>query len=404
MANRPPTDQPGQTSLFAGASQRAATVASSLRTSKLRDARLALRLTQTELGARVGVTRQSISMYEARLTSPEPAVMERIAKELEQPLSYFVNDPPPEFGESSTRFFRAFGVNTKRRNLACEVLGGWLVKTAKYLDGYVNFPALTLPIADVPTSADGHYTPDEIEAAAAACRRQWGLGLGPISNVVSLLENKGVVVCRCVIPNESIEAFSFWNGNRAFAFLASEKDSSARARFDAAHELGHLILHRGIGEEDIEDNKEKLRTVEHEADMFASAFLLPRESFAAELFSTKLDAFLPLKRRWKVSVQAMVVRCREIDAIDDDQYLNLYKSISFRKWRRREPYDDVLPLEEPQLLARAATLLLDSGQRSEDDVALAVQINRRVIEKLCNLEEGRLDTKVVPTDFRPTLK
>lgn len=363
-----------------------------------------MRLTQTELADRVGVKRQSVSMYEAGQTSPEPAVMERIATELEQPLSYFVDDPPLEFGDSSTRFFRAFGANTKRRNLACEVLGGWLVKSAKFLDGYVNFPPLDVPAAYVPAASDGNYTPEEIEVAAANCRRSWGLGLGPISNVVSLLENKGIVVSRYVIPRESIEAFSFWNGDRPFVFLASEKESAVRARFDAAHELGHLILHRGIGTEDLEDNKERLRTIEREADRFANAFLLPAESFAAELFSAKLDAFVPLKRRWKVSIQAMVVRCRQLELIDEDQYTNLYKTISFRKWRKREPQDDVLPLEEPKLLSHAVNLLLSSGQKSADDVALALQVNRGVIEELCNVPAGTLHSKANISEFRPTLK
>jgi len=256
----------------------------------------------------------------------------------------------------------------------------------------------------VPESADGRYSPEEIEALAAQCRQMWGLGQGPISNVVSLLENKGVIVCRYGIPNETIQAFSFWNGNRAFVFLASEKSSSVRARFDAAHELGHLIMHRGIGIEDIEDQPEKLKQVESEADKFASAFLLPKGSFLGEVFSTRLDAFLPLKRRWKVSIQGLVMRCHHLGVIDDDQYLNLFKTISFRKWRKREPYDDEFPMEEPKLLSRAASLVLESGHRSADELAAAIQINRRVIEQLCNLPEGALNSTATITEFRPSLK
>ena len=63
-------------------------------------------------------------------------------------------------------------------------------------------------------------------------------------------------------------------------------------------------------------------------------------SFPNEVYTTRLDAFLPLKERWKVSIQAMVFRCRDLDLIDDDQSLNLYKQISFRRWRKKEPLDD----------------------------------------------------------------
>ena len=144
--------------------------------------------------------------------------------------------------------------------------------------------------------------------------------------------------------------------------------------------------------------------MEREADKFASAFLLPPKSFLAEVFSTRLDAFLPLKRRWKVSVQGLVVRCHDLGIVNDDQYLNLFKSISYRKWRKREPYDDELSMEEPLLLNRAATLLLDSGHKNADDIGGALQVNRCVIESLCNLPEHSLDSTWNVAGFTPTLK
>ena len=329
--------------------------------------------------------------------------METIAAHLRQPLSYFSGDPAPEFGDSSARFFRAFGPKTKRRNIACEVLGGWLARTAKYLDEFVNYPSLNILPAEAPGLSDGRYSNTEIASAAANCRKAWGLGHGPISNVISLLENNGVIVCRYVIPGEQIEAFSFWNGPKALLFLASTKDSACRARFDAAHELGHLLLHRGIGPEEIED-KATLKAIEREADLFAGAFLLPKASFLAEVFSTRLDAFCRLKLRWKVSAAAMIRRCHHLGAIDDDQYLNLQKMISFRKFRRREPYDDVIPLEEPRLLNQAAVLLLSSGHKTVDDFNLGIQIDRRIIEQFCSLPMGTLDVAAQIRPFRATIK
>ena len=363
-----------------------------------------MRLTQTELARRVGVTRQSISMYEQGLTVPGPTVMGRIASAVNQPLAYFSDDPAPEFGTASIHFHRAIGQDTKRRNMACEVFGSWLARTARYLDEFVNYPTIDLPLALEPESENNRYTDEEIELAASKCREMWRLGSGPISNMVSLLENKGILVCRLVIPDEKVEAFSFWNGNKAFVFLSSEKTSCSRARFDAAHELGHLILHRWAGLEDLEDRK-ILKRIEHEANLFAGAFLLPWNSFLDELFSTRIDAFLPMKLRWKVSIQAMVYRCKHLDVIDEDQATNLFKTISFRKWRRAEPYDDTIPSEEPQLLNRAANILLSSGRISSDEMARAIQINRNLIEEICNLPSGALNsTSVVVEEFRPTLE
>ena len=100
---------------------------------KMRDARIAKRLNQSELAHLVGVTRQAISAFEQGEKSPDASTMTDMAAALEQPLSYFTTEDPPLFGESSARFFRAVGAKTKRRNLACDVLSKWLVQTANTL-------------------------------------------------------------------------------------------------------------------------------------------------------------------------------------------------------------------------------------------------------------------------------
>jgi Zn-dependent peptidase ImmA (M78 family)/transcriptional regulator with XRE-family HTH domain len=375
-----------------------------LNPSKLRDARLAKRLNQSELASKVGITRQAISAYEQGEKSPESGTMTRIAEELEQPLSFFIADELPTFGVQSARFHRAIGPETKRRNLACDVLGKWFVQVAKYFDGLINYPKVDVPTAS-PASEGGRYSEDEIESAALECRRVWGLGHGPISNVVTLLEGKGIIVGRYEIPDERVEAFSFWNGDRPFVFLSSEKRSAARSRFDTAHELGHLVLHRWVGPDELENGK-TLKVIEREADRFAGAFLAPAATFSTEIYTTRLDAFVALKRRWKVSVQALVYRCKNLRIFDDDQVTNLYKQISARRWKTWEPLDDPndLPLEQPKLLARATDLIVRGGVKTTEDIGRELQISTKDIEQFCNFPPGFLAAKTSVQEFRPTLK
>jgi len=370
---------------------------------RLRDARLAKRLNQSELAGVIGVTRQAISAFEQGEKSPEADTLARISATLDQPMSFFATEDRPVFGEFSVRTFRAFGPDTKRRNLMCDVLGKWFVQAARYFDDFVNYPKIELPVAS-PSRNDGRYTSEEIETAAEECRRAWGLGVGPLSNVIALLESKGITVCRVEIADEQIEAFSFWNGPRPFIFLASDKDSCVRARFDAAHELGHLILHRWVGPDELEDKK-ILKLIEREANRFASAFLLPRKSFPNEVYTTRLDAFIGLKRRWKVAIQAMIYRCKDLAIFDEDQVTNLYKQISARRWKTREPLDnpDEMPLEQPRLLKRAADLLLKSGRKAADEICVELQMSRKVIEAICNLPSGFLAGGQM-VEFQPTLK
>lgn len=369
--------------------------------SRLKDARLAACLNQSELAEAVRVTRQAISAFEQGEKAPDPETMQRIASALKQPIGYFATEDRQVFGEFSSMFFRAVGPATKRRNMACAVVGKWFTQVTNYIDSLVNFPAVKLPAVS-PASSDGRYGVEELEAAAEECRKVWNLGLGPIANMVALLEAHGITVCRCPLEGETVEAFSFWNGNRPFVVLASEKRSASRSRFDAAHELAHLVLHRWVGAEELEDPK-VLKLIEREADRFASAFLLPRKSFPSEVFTTRLESFVALKRRWKVSVQAMVLRCKQLEIFDEDQVTNLYKQISARRWRTSEPLDNELPLEQPRLLCRALEMVVSAGKKIADEIAVELQIAKSLLVKLCTLPPDFFSTDS-PVEFAPSLK
>lgn len=353
---------------------------------RLRDARKFLRISQEELAIKIGVSRQAISQFERGDRSPDAETFAALAAALEQPVGFFTSEAAPVFGAYSTRFYRKFGSDTVRRREASDTVAGWLVQVAKALDEAINYPPVRIPEYDV---AD--FDEDGIDEIAQRVRADWGLGLGPISNVLALLESNGVIACRYEMVGEKVEAFSFWNGDRPFIFMASEKKAGVRSRFDLAHELGHLVMHRHIDSADIE-NKDFLKEIERQADRFAGAFLLPANSFPNEVFTPRLDAFLDLKRRWRVSIQAMIYRCSDLGIFDDGQILNMRKQVSFRKWRTQEPLDDpsIIPLETPRLLTKAFEMVAQSGRMGVDELKNAIQINPQIIEMICNLPNGSL--------------
>lgn len=358
-----------------------------------------MRLSQEELGDKVGVTRQAISAFERGARSPEPATFAALATALGQPLGFFTTDDAPTFGEFSTRFYRKFGPETIRRQEACDTYSDWFVQVARHFDGLVNYPAVNVPQYD---PAD--FGEDGIDDLAEKVRADWGLGLGPISNVIALLESNGIIACKYEMAGEKVEAFSFWNGPRPFIFMASEKEAGVRTRFDLAHELGHLVMHRHIEQSEIAD-KATLKEIERQADRFAGAFLLPKHSFPNEVFSPRLDAFVELKRRWKVSIAAMVYRCSDLGIFDEHQILNLRKQISFRKWRTKEPLDDpaIIPVEGPRLLAKAFSLVAESSRMKVDAMLQALQISASFIAAMCNVPISAFEPDE-PPPRHPTLK
>ncbi|MBO9135521.1 ImmA/IrrE family metallo-endopeptidase [Rhizobium sp. B230/85] len=369
---------------------------------RLTEARLAARITQTELAERVGVSRQAVSSYEAGSKNPEPSVMITIASILNQPIIFFTKERRSDFGKHSANFFRKTGADTKRRNQACDVYARWLSSVAHAFNNIANYPSVDIPSFEPRDSA---YSEEEIEECAEKVRQHFGLGLGPISNVLRLLESKGVIISRCRMDGETVEAFSFWSGSRPFIFLASTKESAARARFDAAHELAHLCLHRWVGSEEIDDPL-RLKEIEREADRFAGAFLLPGKSFPNEVYSARAESFIDLKARWKVSIQAMVYRAKDLGLFDDRQVTNIYKQISFKKWRTTEPLDKgprAISFEEPLLLKRVTELVLESGRYSIDSFKSDVALSDRDLERLTGYpfvnQHPELDV-----DYKPTLK
>ena len=359
-------------------------------------------MTQADLARDIGLTRQAISAFEQGAKQPEVATLVRIAEALQQPISYFVAKSFEPFGRFSARNYRAFGAATKKRNDQCDVLAEWVTVIAAYLNESVNFPVPNIP--EIPSPEDGcAYTDDEIECAAETVRKAWGLGTGPIGNLTKLIESNGVFVSHLPIIDKGVNAFSYWSGSKPFILTGSDDTTAVRRRFDIAHELGHLVLHQGIDEAELEQ-KPTLSRVEAEANRFAGAFLLPRSSYPNEVFSTRLDAFVELKARWKVAVSAQVYRCSDLELFSDHQVLNLRKQISFKKWRKKEPLDNSLPIEEPSMVFKAARMAVDAGVISPDSMFNDINYNKRFISKISGIREEEFGGEAKEADPSLSIK
>jgi Zn-dependent peptidase ImmA (M78 family)/transcriptional regulator with XRE-family HTH domain len=345
---------------------------------RLREAREAMELSMTDLAEKIGVSRQAVSLYEDGQRAPEPEILMRIVQVLQQPIAYFTTSRPPTFGHRGTRFFRAFKSKTKRQNTRCEILSDWFAQAASYFSDSINLPPVLVP--EIPPPQDRvAYSDEEIEDAATFCRRHWDLGDGPIANIVALLESKGIIIARAEFGNEDVSAFSFWEGPRPFIFLGADRESACRSRYDACHELAHLLLHRGIDTSDLEHDLDR---IEREADRFSAAFLLPEKTYSMEVFSSRLATFIHLKNRWKVSAAAQIYRCSELGILDEHQILNLRKQLSANRWRKREPLDDKIAPELPAVMEKCLRLLLDSGRKTVGDILAGIRLAQNTLEAL----------------------
>lgn len=348
---------------------------------RLREARESLEFTMEHLGNLVGVKRQTISNYESGLRSPEPEILMNLIRALKQPLIFFTTERPTSLGLKETIFFRSFQSKTARTNRKCEIYSDWFVQIAAYFEKFINFPTVDLPETSSPINGK-HYTIEEIEEIAQICRKHWKLGNGPISNIVALLESKGIIVSRIKLDTNTVSAYSFREADRPFIFLGSEF-GLFRSRFSAAHELGHLILHRGISKEEFETD---LKHFEKEADYFASAFLLPRETYPLEIFSFKLSAFIELKKRWKTSVASQIMRCKHLGIINEDREVGLRKQLSKNKWLKNEPLDNQFPIEKSAIMEKSLNLLVKEGMLTAEELINNIRLSLDTISILINTD------------------
>ena len=304
------------------------------------------------------------------------------------PVSFFLL--PDRSQSKNLVFYRSMSTATKAARNRAEHRSKWLQDIVAYLSDFVALPDVNFPNLDLPEDPM-LLSDDEIELAAEDARRYWHMGDGPIANMVLLLENQGAIVARDRLGADTLDGLSqlVSRDGRPYIVIGIDKGSPARWRFDAAHELGHILLHAGVKSE-ILAHLEQHKRIEEQAHRFARAFLLPLASFGDDLFGVSLDAFRTLKPRWNVSIATMIFRARDAGLLSEATERTLRIGISRHKWRTKEPYDETTEIEEPRLLRRSFELILDQGDQTPADVTTRIGLPSADIETLSGLPEGYL--------------
>ncbi|MDV2581686.1 XRE family transcriptional regulator [Alkalibacillus haloalkaliphilus] len=361
---------------------------------RLKEARLVRGLTIKEFSEEIDVTRQAISQFEMGESSPKQETMMKIIKVLNFPKNFFYKDFEEQYVGNT--FFRANATATKKSKESQYNKTLMAAYIYNYLSDLIEFPELNLP--DI-TKFVGDWSDNTIEELATYVRHFWGLGNSPITNVIHELEKNGIVVFTVDTHSKKVDAFAQHRKGKPFIFVGNEKDSGFRRQFDAAHELGHILMHKDIDNQDLL-SREEYKAMEEQANKFASAFLLPEGTFKKTVTSTTLLHFIELKKYWHVSMAAMIYRSYEIGIIDESRYTSLQKQISMKKYRKREPLDEVFPVSKPTVLKRSIELLLDNEVTTGLDLIHDISLPQDLIEMLCGLEEETLNKNKYEAEIR----
>ncbi|MGF1610811.1 MAG: helix-turn-helix domain-containing protein [Kiloniellales bacterium] len=368
---------------------------------RLTEARRARGITATDLASMVQVSAQSLSKYENEHQTPKHETVERLARTLGLPRQYFFRSYPhidnrPVFWRSK---LSAHPADLDRAYVRLE----WLKEVVDYLGQFFDFPKLNLLQLDAPHDPT-EITTDFLEQSAMAVRSEWNATRGPLPDIIEKVEECGILVSRIHVGAEKVDAFSQWSDRFGIPFimLSRDKASAARQRFDVLHELAHILLHQNVTPDRL-NNRVTYKTLEKQADQFASFMLLPEQDFVEELYAPTLDGMLSIKERWGVSVAAMIMRCRSLDILDEHSAKRMWMNYTRRGWRKGEPFDGKMEKESPYLIRRSFEMLLDEGVQSVADIRSALPFPLDDLEEIADLDPGTLGAPV-QSRAEPVLK
>jgi len=367
----------------------------------LTQAREAAGLRKADLANLMGVTDALIGMYESGKRSPTPDTLNAISLHCKQPIGFFSKPPPPT--RSGVVFYRSNASALALDRISAQAKMTMLWDMVDYFQALIVMPPVNMPKIGALPSDPAKITDHMIESAAMTARQHWNLGTDPCPNIVWLLEGSGAVVVRIDLATEKMEALSEIRpeDGRPYIILNTTKRNAFRSRADIAHELGHLLLHAGVGEHHMAD-KETFKTIEAQAWKFAQAFLLPEQSFMRDVYSISLDALRTLKPKWKVSIAFMIQRLYKLDILTEDKFVNARKNLGQRGWLRTEPFDLETEPERPLLMRQLVEFIIDQKLLTRDQVVGARDYYASFLEELLQVERGYF--KDGKPDFQINLK
>ncbi len=359
---------------------------------KLKTARILAGYTLSELADVLGITKQALSQYENNDTEPKFDIYLKLLKTL-QCKNEFLTTPYTFSFETQNTFFRASAAADAIEKRNQEVKTDLVLYLYEFLCEYLELPKLNLPDLDNDLS---------IEEKSNQLRNYWKISNKPIKNIINVLEHNGIIVSS-FNPlygrlNYKIDGYTQQvriKNNKLFCVIVEDyKESWARKNFSLAHELGHIILHNSYNYSEL--SKSEQNQLENEANLFASAFLLPKDEFIEDMKSVRsLNDFVRLKQKWFVSIGAMLIRAKQLGIITNDEYLKYIKNYSYHRYRKNEPLDNVIQIYKPSLFKFSLEMLFENGytvEELEQDLSergLGLPLNQ--IEELLCLDEGFFD-------------
>lgn len=341
---------------------------------------------RSQLAKILDVSEQAIWQYEQGIIEPQTINLLKLTRHFKVNLQYFLQEFDEKIHFSHNNLAYRLADDLNNRNIATEVE---FLKHCGSIIRYLEEALISPPnkIVILRNKIMSRYLSTDnrdssfFETIAQEARDY--LNITDNEHLLSSLELSGIHIFEKPIIGKA-DAYSTWSSdNVAFIVLGSAK-TAVRRNFDLAHELGHLLMHFEIDIQHLDKNQ--LKDIEHEANSFASCFLLPKNNICQDLNSlaryTNPDNYLPLKQKYYVSIQALEMRAFKLGYLNPKQHSYFYRQLHAKGYKKLEPLDKEMPYKRPTKIRYLFDLTLKNNLYSLDEILHHFGIRLGLLEEL----------------------
>lgn len=297
-------------------------------------ARKARGLTQQQVASRLSMGQPNYSKIEAGMVSAPDEMIEKLPEALHYPKDFFFK----------TGRFLGIGPTVIYHRMRQGISNKLLERTEAQINvrrmqiesllRSVDIAECKIPSYDL-DEPGRQLTPEDV---ARAVRASWFFPSGPVRNLVKAVEDAGGIVIPYEFGTKQIDGLSQWVPPLPPLFFLNANIPGDRWRFSLAHELGHVIMH-SIPRPDMEK----------EANRFAAELLMPSRDVGSSLQFITLNKLVDLKMYWRVSMQALLYRAKDLGSLPERKVYYFFMQMSKAGYRTTEPVD--IPREQPSMLS-----------------------------------------------------
>lgn len=290
-------------------------------------------LVHLELADKLGISKSTAWRLEHDVYGTNPEILNNLSKILNYPESFFFQTG--EILPLSLSYRKRDVVAAKLLSQIEANINIYRLNLEQLLTA-INWGDIKLPVLDV----QKHGSPQE---CAKQLRKVWKLEKGAIENLSEILEEKKIQLINFNFATERVDGRFIMALDKFPIIITNRSLLGDRQRFTLAYQLGHLVMH-------LYTSPAHDRDLSHEANLFAAEFLMPEKDIKADLQELSLPKLGELKKKWKVSMQALLYRASDLELLTDNQKHYLLKQFNQQNIRRREPKELDIPVEQYKLV------------------------------------------------------